>query len=141
MALSLKALATDPWSTVRERFPVGTTVRGTVRRLEQFGAFVEIAPGLDGLVHISKLSLDRRLSHARQAVSIGQEVDVTVLAIEPEKRRIALSMIEQAREARESARTSERAEEQARVAETNQRRTLGTFADLLAASRKEKSRG
>src|SRR5262249_18406154 len=64
VALSLKALAADPWSTVRERFPVGTTVPGIVRRVEQFGAFVEIAPGVDGLVHVSKLALDRRLSHA-----------------------------------------------------------------------------
>lgn len=137
VALSLKALAPDPWVTARERFPAGTTVRGTVRRLEPFGAFVEIAPGLDGLVHISKLTLDRRLSHARQAVSINQEVAVTVLAVEPEKHRISLSMVEQARGARDAALAMERADEQAKVAETNQRRTLGTFADLLAASKKK----
>lgn len=131
VALSLKALTPDPWTTARERFPVGSTVRGVVRRVEPFGAFVELAPGLDGLVHISKITLDRRLSHARQAVSIGQEVAVTVLAVEPEKRRISLSMVEQAREARDAAVAAERAEEQAKVAETNQRRTLGTFADLL----------
>ena len=139
--MSLKALAADPWATARERFPAGTTVRGTVRRLEPFGAFVEIAPGLDGLVHISKLTLDRRLSHARQAVSIDQEVAVTVLAVEPEKHRISLSMVEQAREARDAALATERADEQAKVAETNQRRTLGTFADLLAASKKNVKHG
>src|SRR5919204_121967 len=64
VGLSLRALAPDPWATAAERFPVGTTVRGTVRRLEQFGAFVELAPGLDGLVHVSRLALDRRVSHA-----------------------------------------------------------------------------
>jgi small subunit ribosomal protein S1 len=139
VALSLKALAVDPWTTAKERFPVGATVGGTVRRLEAFGAFVEITPGLDGLVHISKLALDRRLSHARQAVSIGQEVEVTVLAVDPEARRISLSMIEQAREARDAARAAERLEEQAKAAEVNQRGTLGTFADLLAESKKKRS--
>lgn len=136
VGLSMKALAADPWSTVRERFPVGTTVRGTVRRVEAFGAFVEITPGLDGLAHISKLTLDRRLSHARQAVNVGQEVEVTVLAVDPEKRRISLSMIEHAREARDAAGAAERAEEHATVAQANQRQNLGTFADLLAASKK-----
>ncbi|MBP1688144.1 MAG: ribosomal protein [Deltaproteobacteria bacterium] len=138
VALSLKALAADPWTTARERFPVGTTIRGKVRRVEAFGAFVEIAPGLDGLVHVSKLALDRRVSHARQVVTIGQEVDVTVLGVDLEKRRVSLSMVEHAREARDAAVTAERAEEQARVAQTNERRTLGTFAELLTASRGRK---
>jgi small subunit ribosomal protein S1 len=139
VALSLKALAVDPWTTAKERFPVGATVRGVVRRLEAFGAFVEITQGLDGLVHISKLALDRRLSHARQAVSLGQEVEVTVLAVDPEARRISLSMIEHARETRDAALAAERVDEQARAEEMNQRRTLGTFADLLAASKKKRS--
>ena len=138
VALSLKALAADPWTTAGERFPVGTTIRGKVRRVEAFGAFVEIAPGLDGLVHVSKLALDRRVSHARQVVTIGQEVDVTVLGVDLEKRRVSLSMVEHAREARDAAVTAERAEEQARVAQTNERRTLGTFAELLTASRGRK---
>jgi len=131
VALSLKALAADPWSTVRERFPVGKTVRGVVRRVEQFGAFVEIAPGLDGLVHVSKLVLDRRVSHARQVVSVGQEVEVTVLGVDLEKRRIGLSMIEQARSTRDSAVVREREDEQVAVAKINERQKLGTFADLL----------
>jgi small subunit ribosomal protein S1 len=139
VALSLKALAVDPWTTAKERFPVGATVRGSVRRLEAFGAFVELTPGLDGLVHISRLALDRRLSHARQAVSIGQEVEVTVLAVDPAARRINLSMIEHARETRDAALAAERVEEQAKATEVNQRRTLGTFADLLAASKKKTS--
>lgn len=137
VGLSLKALAADPWSTANERFPVGAAVRGTVRRVEAFGAFVEIAPGLDGLAHVSKLALDRRVSHARQVVSIGQEVDVTVLGVDLEKHRISLSLIENARQARDAALAGERAEEQATVAQTNQGRTLGTFAELLAASPKK----
>jgi small subunit ribosomal protein S1 len=131
VALSLKALAADPWSTVHERFPIGATVRGSVRKVEAFGAFVEIAPGLEGLVHISKLALDRRLSHARQAVSVGQEVEVTILAVDTEKRRLSLSMIEQVRTARDAAVVREHDEEQVAVAKLNERHRLGTFADLL----------
>ena len=59
--LSVKALQPDPWTTVRDRYPVGATVRGRVRRVEPFGAFVELEPGIDGLVHVSRMVLDRRL--------------------------------------------------------------------------------
>jgi len=79
VGLSLRALAPDPWATAAERFPVGASVCGRVRRLEQFGAFVELAPGIDGLVHVSRLALDRRVSHPRQIVSIGDTVEVTVV--------------------------------------------------------------
>src|SRR4029077_12919806 len=71
IGLSLRALAPDPWATAAERFPVGANVRGTVQRLEQFGAFVELAPGLDGLVHVSRMALDRRVSPPRPVVSAG----------------------------------------------------------------------
>ena len=135
IGLSLKALAPDPWTTAKERFPVGATVRGVVRRLEAFGAFVEIAPGVDGLVHVSKLALDRRISHPRQVLTPGQEVEVTVLGVDPEKRRISLSMVEQARQARDAATVEQRADEAATMAQTNERQSLGSFADLLAASR------
>jgi len=139
VALSLKALATDPWTTVAERFPVGSTVRGTVRRVEAFGAFVEVMPGVEGLVHISKLALDRRLSHARQAVSVGQEVDVSVMGIDLPQRRLSLSMVEQARNARDAQVVSERAEQDATVAKMNERRGLGTLGDLFAASKQKRS--
>lgn len=135
VGLSLKALAPDPWSTAKERFPTGANIRGVVRRLEAFGAFVEIAPGLDGLVHVSKLALDRRVSHPRQLLNVGQEVEVTVLGVEMEKRRISLSMVEHARQARDAAVATERSDEASVVAQTNERRSLGSFADLIAASR------
>src|SRR5205823_2481620 len=108
VGLSLRALAPDLWATAVERFPVGTNVSGTVRRLEQFGAFVELAPGLDGLVHVSRLALDRRVSHPRQIVSIGDTVDVTVVELDPVKRRIGLSMVERAAQAKEAAEVEER---------------------------------
>jgi small subunit ribosomal protein S1 len=135
VALSLRALAPDPWTTARERFPIGATARGTVRRLEQFGAFVELSPGLEGLVHVSRMVLARRISHPRQVVSPGDEVDVTVLEIDLAKRRIALSMVERAKQAKEAADSEERRDTEAHLAKADQQASLGTLGDLLARSR------
>jgi small subunit ribosomal protein S1 len=137
VALSLKALATDPWLTAHQLFSVGAAVAGTVRRVEPFGAFIEIAPGLEGLVHVSKLALDRHVAHARQVVNVGQQVEVTILGIDSEQRRISLSMVEQARQARDAAVAAERNETQDAMAVTNQRASFGSLADLLAASKKK----
>jgi small subunit ribosomal protein S1 len=137
IGLSLRALAPDPWLTVGERFAAGSTVRGIVRRLEPFGAFVEIAPGVDGLVHVSKLALDRRISHPRQVVSIGDAVDVTIVAIDGEQRRISLSMVEEIKRARDAEDTAARGAEQTALDQLNQNRSLGTLADLLAASKRK----
>lgn len=136
IGLSLKALAADPWETACDAFAVGATVRGTVRRLENFGAFVEVAPGLDGLVHVSKIVLDRRLSHPRQALNPGDEVDVTILAVDPQARRMSLSMIEKARSVRDAAESRDHADQKALLAEQNAPVSLGSFSDLLAASKK-----
>jgi small subunit ribosomal protein S1 len=138
IGLSLRALAPDPWDDLPDRFPVGTTARGIVRRLEQFGAFVELAPGVDGLVHVSRMALDRRIAHPRQIVSVGDEVEVTVVEIDPDKRRIGLSMVESAKRAKDTAEAEERRETEAHLAKPDARQTLGTFADLLAKSRKNR---
>jgi small subunit ribosomal protein S1 len=138
VGLSLRALAVDPWTTAAEKFPVGTTTRGTVRKLEAFGAFVELAPGVDGLVHVSRIAADRRISHPKQAVAVGDEVEVTVLAVEPEQRRMSLSMVEGARRAQDAAQHAERQEEAATLAKMNQSQGLGTFGDLLQRSRDKK---
>jgi small subunit ribosomal protein S1 len=137
IGLSLKALAADPWTTAAERFPTGANVPGTVRRLEAFGAFVEITPGLEGLVHISKITADRRLSHPRQALTVGQSVEVTVLAVDPAQRRISLSLVERANREREAAERADREDEKRALAEINRPRSLGTFADLLEAAKKK----
>ena len=137
IGLSLKTLAADPWTTLAERFPVGANVPGIVRRLEAFGAFVEIAPGVEGLAHISKITIGRRLSHPRQALTVGQEVEATVLGVDPAQRRVSLSLVERANRERDAAERTEREEEKRALAEINQPRSLGTFADLLAAARKK----
>jgi small subunit ribosomal protein S1 len=92
ISLSRRALARDPWQDVADQFPEGTEMTGKVMRLESFGAFVEIAPGIEGLVHISEMGANRRLNHARDALQAGQEVQVRVLGVDPGKRRISLSM-------------------------------------------------
>jgi small subunit ribosomal protein S1 len=92
ISLSLRALEPDPWRGAADRFPEGMVVPGRVVRLEPYGAFVAIAPGLDGLVHVSELAADRRVEHPRQVVEVGQEVTVRVLGVDAEKRRISLAV-------------------------------------------------
>jgi small subunit ribosomal protein S1 len=92
ISLSRRALERDPWRDAADRFPEGAVLPGRVMRLESFGAFVEVAPGLEGLVHVSEFGAGRRLNHAREAVQVGQDVRVRVLNVDPVKRRISLSM-------------------------------------------------
>ena len=141
VGLSLRALAPDPWTTAAERFPAGATVPGIVRRLEQFGAFVELAPGIDGLVHVSRLALDRRVSHPRQIVAIGDRVEVTVVEVDPAKRRIGLSMVERARQAKDAADAEERRHTDQVLAQSSETPSLGTLGDLLTRSAKPRRQG
>jgi len=92
VSFSLKALERDPWQDAAAQFPAGTAVRGQVTRAEPFGAFVQLAPGVEGLIHISELGANRQLRHARDAVKPGDALEVVVLALEPDKRRISLGL-------------------------------------------------
>jgi small subunit ribosomal protein S1 len=92
ISLSRRALEKDPWRDAVSRFPEGTETTGKVVRTESFGAFVELVPGLEGLVHISEIGGGRRLNHAREAVQPGQEVQVRVLGVDTARRRISLSI-------------------------------------------------
>ncbi|HEY8021568.1 MAG TPA: S1 RNA-binding domain-containing protein [Thermoanaerobaculia bacterium] len=94
ISLSRKALERDPWKDAVERFPAGSRVKGRAMRLESFGAFIEVAPGLEGLAHISELGASRRINHPKEVLQLGQDVDVTVLGVDPVKRRISLSLQE-----------------------------------------------
>jgi small subunit ribosomal protein S1 len=91
IGLSLKRLEADPWDDVMLSFPVGMRTRGKVVRLEPFGAFVELAPGVDGLIHISNFNTPERITHPRTVTKIGQEVLVEVLSVDPQQRRIGLA--------------------------------------------------
>src|SRR5947199_3427883 len=92
ISLSRRSLQSDPWNEAAARFTEGMEVPGRVMRTEPFGAFVELAPGLEGLVHISEMGAGRRLNHSREAVQPGQEVQVRVLGVDIARRRISLSM-------------------------------------------------
>ncbi|GBD37336.1 30S ribosomal protein S1 [bacterium HR36] len=91
IGLSLKQVQGDPWNTVEDRYPVGTIVTGKVTRLAEFGAFVELEPGLEGLVHISELS-PQRVRRVEDAVQIGQEVRAQVIKVDRAARKLSLSI-------------------------------------------------
>ncbi|WP_027881464.1 30S ribosomal protein S1 [Meiothermus rufus] len=90
--LSMKALREDPWLTVSERYPIGSRVNGKVVGLTQFGAFIEVEPGLEGLIHISELSWTKRPKHPSEVLKEGQEVEAQVLRIDPVERRLSLGL-------------------------------------------------
>ena len=92
ISLGLKQTLTDPWTEVTRRFPVGSQVEGPVTKLMNFGAFVQVAEGVEGLVHISEIVADRRLNHPSDVLRAGQVVKAQVLAIDTEKRQMKLSM-------------------------------------------------
>jgi small subunit ribosomal protein S1 len=92
ISLGLKQTLTDPWTEVTRRYPVGSQVEGPVTKLMNFGAFVQIGEGVEGLVHISEIMVDRRLNHPSDVLRAGQVVKAQVLAIDADKRQMKLSM-------------------------------------------------
>jgi len=92
ISLGLKQMEPDPWKAIKEKFPVGTNITGKVRTLTNFGAFVEIENGIDGLIHISDLSWTNRVKHPKHFLEKGQKVECRILEIDPERRRISLGM-------------------------------------------------
>ncbi len=92
ISLGLKQLTPDPWSNIAEKYFQGQRVPGKVVSLTDFGAFVELEKGVEGLVHISDLSWSRKLVHPKKILSVGQEVEVTVLDVNPESKRISLGL-------------------------------------------------
>jgi small subunit ribosomal protein S1 len=124
VSFSLKALEKDPWDEAASTVRAGALIKGKVTRAEVFGAFVELAPGVEGLLHISELAGGKQLRHAREAVKPGDTLEVTVLAIDPEKRRISLGL-----GAREDAVDDEGRAAASRASGSGS--GFGTFADLL----------
>jgi small subunit ribosomal protein S1 len=94
LSLSLRATEANPWEQVAETHSVGATIKGTVRNLTDFGAFVEIVPGVDGLVHISDMSWTRRINHPSEVVQKGEDVEAVITSIDSYNQRISLSMKE-----------------------------------------------
>jgi small subunit ribosomal protein S1 len=125
VSFSLKALERDPWQDAAAQFPAGTVVRGQVTRAEPFGAFVQLAPGVEGLVHISELGAGRPLRHAREAVKPGDALEVAVLAFDPEQRRISLGL------ATREQRVDDEGRAAAARASGGGTGSMGTLGDLL----------
>jgi len=92
ISLGMRQLAENPWDALHDKYPVGMAVEGRVRNLTDFGAFIEIEDGIDGLVHVSNLSWTKRVKHPSEVLKKGDRVKAVVLAIEPEKRRLSLGV-------------------------------------------------
>ena len=92
ISLGMKQIEEDPWLALPEKYPLNTRVSGKVRNLTSFGAFVEIEPGIDGLIHISDMSWTKRVQHPSEIVHKGEDVEVVVLGVDPENKRISLGL-------------------------------------------------
>jgi small subunit ribosomal protein S1 len=92
VSLGLKQTLPDPWEAVGDRYPIGLRLRGKVVSLADYGAFVELEPGIEGLIHISEMSWTKRVKHPSKVVAIGDETDVIVLDVDPVERKISLGM-------------------------------------------------
>ena len=99
IALSLKQVEENPWTRIEQKYHVGDTVPAKITKLAQFGAFAELEPGVEGLVHISELS-DERITHPKQVVREGEDVQLRIIKIDPQRHRLGLSL-RQAEEAGE----------------------------------------
>lgn len=92
ISLGMKQLENDPWVGVNERFPLGSTFKGKINNITDYGAFVELAPGVEGLIHVSEMSWTKKNVHPSKIVSLSQEVEGVVLDVDESKRRISLGM-------------------------------------------------
>jgi len=92
MSLGLKQALGDPWDDVERKFAAGTVVEGPVTRITNFGAFVEIAEGIEGMIHVSEISAEKRIDHPRDVFKVGQRVKALVLSVDKEKRQLRLSV-------------------------------------------------
>jgi len=92
ISLGMKQLEKDPWENIAAKYPVGTRIKGTVTNITDYGAFVEVEPGVEGLIHVSEMSWTKKNVHPGKILSTSQEVEVQVLEIDPAKRRISLGL-------------------------------------------------
>ncbi len=92
VSLGMKQILPDPWTTIGERLPLNARIRGKVVSLTDYGAFVEIERGVEGLIHVSEMSWTKRVTHPSKVLEVGQEVDVQVLDVDPTNRRISLGL-------------------------------------------------
>ena len=92
ISLGMKQLQSDPWAAIEAKYPVGTKIKGNVTNIADYGAFVELEPGVEGLIHVSEMSWTKKNVHPGKIVSTSQQVEVQVLEVDPQKRRISLGL-------------------------------------------------
>ena len=92
ISLGMKQLESDPWQEIGTKFPIGKKIKGTVTNITDYGAFVELEPGIEGLIHVSEMSWTKKNVHPGKILSTTQEVEVVVLEVDPQKRRISLGL-------------------------------------------------
>ena len=140
VSLSLKQTLSDPWNEAEAKYPEGTFHTGTVVRLTKFGAFVNLGPGVDGLLHISKLGKGKRIVHPGDAVKLGESIEVRIDAIDRDQKRISLSIPEA--EARDDAalKIEKTAEDNYHEYVGEVPTSLGSFGDIVKRNLGEKKK-
>jgi small subunit ribosomal protein S1 len=136
ISLSLKDTLQNPWDAVEEKYAPATVHTGLISRLAQFGAFVTLEPGIDGLLHISKLGSGRRINHPREVLEAGQEITVKIDSIDLEKKRISLVPEDYTAKAEED----KAAKKEYTGSKGSAPQSMGTFGDLLQAQMKQKKK-
>ncbi len=138
ISLSIKETLEDPWEQAVTKLSDGNIITGTVVRLAQFGAFVTLEPGVDGLIHISKLGKGRRINHPREVLEEGQEIEVKVESIDTVEKRISLAPSDYV-SPDDDQKSEDKLVKNFQSDRKKQTRTMGTLGDLLQAKLAEKS--
>jgi small subunit ribosomal protein S1 len=140
-SFSLKQALPDPWQDIAKQFPVGSFHGGKVIRLAKFGAFVNLAAGVDGLIHISRLGGGRRINHPKEVIEEGQTVDVKIEDIDQEQKRIALSLAGETADGEAAGKENEDVKQYLQKHDRpDAGGSLGTLGEILNAKLKEKER-
>lgn len=124
ISLSLRETTESPWDSAVKKYPEGSIHQGLVSRLAAFGAFIALEPGIDGLLHISKLGAGRRINHPREVLETGQEITIRIDSVDPDKKRISLAP-------EDAAADREKDERPRRPPAGSTPKTFGTLGDLL----------
>jgi len=140
ISFSLKKTLSDPWDEVLAKYPEGTFHRGTVVRLMKFGAFVNLGPGVDGLIHISKLGKGKRITHPSDAVKEGLTIEVRIDAIDRDQKRISLSIPEMEPKEGGSIKIEKDTEDYYREYVEKAPASLGSFGDIMKRKLEEKKK-
>ena len=140
ISLSLKKTLSDPWNEVLAKYPEGTFHSGTVVRLMKFGAFVNLGPGVDGLIHISKLGKGKRITHPSDAVKEGQAIEVRIDTIDRDQKRISLSIPEIEPKEGGSIKIEKDTEDYYREYVEKAPASMGSFGDIMKRKLEEKKK-